>query len=217
MVKNELLASPDCFATTALLAVVQKFGLDALYWLPHTLRISVEREFGELPESFYNKLFAAQTVVTSDFYYVKLEHFVVINNVLYNGDLDDLKLDPEELCWGITETQLLFPHPLVDDPYLLFSSDIVELIDFVLRSHGITISPKALLMIGIQFNNLPAVLKDFADDPVMYEAITREAFRKTRHIDIVVLQRLSMLTQQLIKLGLNTSFDDIRALLVPSS
>ncbi|MEM4601906.1 MAG: hypothetical protein QW808_03295 [Desulfurococcaceae archaeon] len=217
MTKNELLANPDCFATTALLAVVKKFGLDALYWLPHTLRISVEREFGELPESFYNKLFAAQTVVTSDFYYFKLEHFVVINNVFYNGDLDDLKLDPEELCWGIAETQLLFPHPIVDDPRLLFSSDIVELMDFVLRSHGITISPKILLLVGIQFNRLPTVLKDFADDPVMYEAITKEAIRKTRHIDIVILERLSMLTQQLIQLGLDTDFDGVRSLLVPAS
>lgn len=216
-IRENILKSDECFATTALAILTDTFGIESLNWDPGTIVELLERKYKDIPVTTYNKLFAGITIITTDFYYKKLDTFVLLNNVLTHGYPEDLMADLEEISWGITEAQLLDPHPLVKEPEKLFSRDIITYIVEMLRLEGVLVSPRILSLIGIFNDNKEEMFSDFVDDPQMYENLVEHTNSLTAVYDTYVLEKLALLEFQLAQAGFSISRRNMTKILLPEA
>lgn len=199
-IRTKILHS-DCYATTALLIAYETLGPDFLYWTPHTIRQELDSKFGDIPLTTYNKLFAAQTIITTDYYYRLIDHFHVINNCLFHGTIDDAITNSLEFGWGLVEAQLLMPHPIPEDPKQLFSSTILDYLDVLWKYEGLLKSPNCYSIGGIVFNYIDTALDAFSDNPQIYEGLYRAAIQKAEAIDMIVREKIRELMYELRKAG----------------
>jgi len=191
----------DCYATTAILIACSDLSIRCLEWLPETILKHLDAIYGDLPITTYNKLFAAQTVINTNFYYRLLDHFHVINNSLFHGTMDDAITDSVEFGWGLLETQLLMPHPIPYDPGDLFSRDILDYLEYLWQQEGILKAPDVYSIGGFVFNNIDTVLGAFAGDPLMYEGMYKAAMEKSNLIDAICREKVHELVYELNSAG----------------
>jgi hypothetical protein len=187
-------------------------------WDPETVRMEVEETFNvELPEANFNKLMAAQQLITSDGFYQDLPTFIQLCNALYNGTIDTRSFDPAdaaEISWGITEALLLWPpDPQAEKP---FSDKIVKYIGKAIHDEGI-MQPPDVLRLGILENDglWDQVQGTFSDDPIMFAAIYDVEMEKTEEINQMVKGRLRSVLMQLDQVDLDngTAEGAIRSML----
>src|SRR4051812_29132260 len=117
---QRVLQDPESYATTLLVLLVDRFGTEALSWAPETIRTEMASEYGvALPPACFDRLMAAVTVITTDYFYKSLTRFIDLCNVLSFGGTFDPSVfdpaDPYECAWGISEALLLSP-PEEDEP-----------------------------------------------------------------------------------------------------
>jgi hypothetical protein len=193
----------DCYGTTAILIAIDDLGIECLQWIPETIVKRLDKIYGDLPVTTYNKLFAAQTVITTDFYYRLLDHFHTINNCLFHGTMDDAITDSVEFAWGLVETQILMPHPIPADPKDLFSNDILQYLDILWKHEGLLKSPHCYSIGGFVFNNMDTVLNAFIGDKAFYEGLWNAAAHKALMIDMFVREKIRDLMYELRQAGFN--------------
>lgn len=142
-----MLTSPATYATTLLTWTLDRYGPEALTWAPETLRLELERDFGvKLPKPNHDRLMAAIAIMTTDYFYTKVDRFVQLANILAFDEFDPENpdiADGEECAWAITEAMLLWP-PNEEDPDDAISEDIRIYITEVLREEGYIRPPKSL-------------------------------------------------------------------------
>lgn len=216
-IQRALLLSEDAYATPLFLLVMDLYGPEALNWAPETLRMELEQDFQlRLPKATLDKIYAAITIVTSNYFYKDVTRFIELCNILAGDDFQPDEFEPadaEEMLIAITEAMLLWP-PDDDTEDTEFSEEIREYIKQVLGEQGI-LKPFDILRLAFDGDQASRVDVEYADDPEMYAAIYETQQSKTDELRQIYLENVAALTQQLQVLPLQngSTADAVRQLL----
>ena len=200
---QEAWRSKETFATVLLTMFLDRFGTEALEWDPATIALEIEEEFDvDLPQLSLDRLIVAIQILTTDRFFKRLPDFIAFCNVLDGDPFQPDTFDPadaEEVSWGITEALLISP-PEDDDPEPL-TDEIRAYIGAVLDSEGILNAPD-ILRVALRMVKVSPAMKDFSDDPMMFNAIYDVEAGKTEDINQAILFKTELLTEQLAALQL---------------
>ncbi len=203
--ERALLASDESFATPLFLLVMDRYGPDALEWAPETIRLELEEDYSlELPKVTLDKIFAAITIVTTNYFYKDVTRFIELCNILAGDDFQPDEFDPadaEEILAAVTEAMLLWPPDESEENK--FSEEIVEYIRQVLGEEGI-VKPFDVLQIGLNPDLASKLNTDYADDPEMYSAMWSSQEGKTAEMKATYLENMQELLSQISSLSLET-------------
>lgn len=202
-ITQEAWRSKETFASVLLTLFLDRFGTEALEWDPATIAMEVEEEFDvELPQLSLDKLIVAIQILTTDRFFKRLPDFVAFCNVMDGDPFRPDTFDPadaEEVAWGITEALLISP-PDDNDPEP-FTDEIRAYIGAVLDSEGI-INPPDILRIALRVARVSPSIKDFSDDPMMFNAVYDIEAGKTEDINRAMALKTELLVAQLAALQL---------------
>ena len=202
-IMQEAWRSKETFATVLLTMFLDRFGMEALEWDPATIAMEVEDEFDvDLPQLSLDKLIVAIQILTTDRFFKRLPDFIAFCNVLDGDPFQPDTFDPadaEEVAWGITEALLISP-PEDDDPEPL-TNEIRAYIGSVLDGEGI-LNPPDILRVALRMAKVSPAMKDFSDDPEMFNAIYDVEAGKTEDINQAIRFKTELLTEQLAALHL---------------
>jgi|688.fasta_scaffold18094_16 hypothetical protein len=194
-----LLLSDDAYATPLFLIVMDLYGQEALEWAPETIRMELEQDFQlQLPKSSLDKVMAAITIVTTNYFYKDVTRFIQLCNILAGDDFQPDEFDPAdagEILLGITEAMLLWP-PDGDADDTEFSEEIRGYIGQVLNEQGI-VKPFDVLRLALDGDQSTRVDTALADDPEMYSAVWSSQQSRTDELRSVYLENVQALAQQL--------------------
>jgi hypothetical protein len=203
-IQRTLLLSEESYATPLFLIVMDLYGPEALEWSPETIRLELEQDFQlKLPKITIDKIFAAISIVTTNYFYKDVKKFIDLCNILAGDDFQPDEFDPadaEEMLLGITEALLLWP-PDEDPEDTEFSLEIREYISQVLNTQGI-LKPFDVLNLAFSGDQSGKVNLEFADDPEMYSAIYKNQEEKTNELKQIYLENMFNLAEQLKALPL---------------
>jgi hypothetical protein len=198
--KRKLLQSRDTYATPLVVILMDTYGPESLQWDAETIRMELQSDFNlQLARGILDRLMAGIAILTSDRFFKLTPDFIMLCNVLSGSTFDPTTFDPadaEECAWGISEAMLLNP-PEEDDP---FSPEICRYIGVVLDQEGIMVPPD-VLKIAVR-PEAANVQGDFADDPVMFNAIFDMERSKTDEINAIIREGVQALLRQLSSLVL---------------
>ena len=198
--KRKLLQSRDTYATPLVVILMDTYGPESLQWDAETIRMELQSDFNlQLARGILDRLMAGIAILTSDRFFKLTPDFIMLCNVLSGSTFDPTTFDPadaEECAWGISEAMLLNP-PEEDDP---FSPEICRYIGVVLDQEGIMVPPDVLkIAVRPEAANMQG---DFADDPVMFNAIFDMERSKTDEINAIIREGVQALLRQLSSLVL---------------
>jgi len=198
-----LLLSEEAFASPLFLIVMDQYGEEALQWAPETIRRELEDDFQlALPKESLDKIMAAISVVTTNFFYKDVTKFIEICNIFAGDDFQPDEFDPadaDEILLGITEALFLWPPD--DDAESQFSEEIREYISQVLNEEGV-VKPFDVLKLALDGDQSAKVDAEYADDPEMYSAIYESQNARTDEMQAIYLENIGALIQQLSLLRL---------------
>lgn len=205
---RQLWLSADTFTTVLLTDFVDRYGTEAMTWLPETIAIELEEDLGiELPQVSLDKLLTGISLLTTDSFYESLPDFVNWCNILAGDTYDPNLWDPAdaaEIAWGVTEAAII-AIPSSDKP---FCTEIIAYIQVVLDAEGVNTPPAVLRGCGIK--SRPLAADDFADDPAMYAGVYDIAAARDNGLQQSVVTAMSTLLTQLSQLQLqNGSTENI--------
>ena len=203
-IQRTMLLAEVTFATPMFLLVADRYGMEVLEWSPETIRMELEQDFQlQLPKATIDKIMAAITIVTTNYFYKDVTRFIELCNILAGDDFQPDEFEPadaDEMLIGITEALLLWPPD--DDPEdTEFAPEIREYISQVLGEQGI-LKPFDVLRLAFSGDQASAVDAEYADDPEMYSAIYGAQQSKTDELRAVYLENVADLAQQLALLPL---------------
>lgn len=202
-VNRALLLSEEAFASVLFLIVMDSYGKEALSWSPETIRRELEDDYRlELPKETLDKIMAAITVVTTNFFYKDVTRFIELCNIFAGDDFQPDEFDPadaDEILLGITEALFLWPPD--DSEESQFSEEIREYIGQVLGEEGV-VKPFDMLRLALDGDQSERVDSEYADDPEMYSAIYGAQSEKTDEMQATYLENVGALMQQLSLLRL---------------
>ena len=202
-VNRALLLSDEAFASALFLIVMDDYGEEALQWAPETIRRELEDDYRlELPKETLDKIMAAITVVTTNFFYKDVTRFIELCNIFAGDDFQPDEFDPadaDEILLGITEALFLWPPD--DSEESQFSEEIREYIGQVLGEEGV-VKPFDMLRLALDGDQSERVDSEYADDPEMYSAIYGAQSAKTDEMQETYLENVGALMQQLSLLRL---------------
>lgn len=198
-VQRTLLLANESFATPLILLCLDKYGMDLLEWAPETIRMELEADFQlKLPAASLDKIMAAVTILTTNYFYKDVTRFIDLCNILAGDTFQPDTFDPadlSEMLLGITEAMLLWP-PNDDKEDTEFSAEIREYISQVLGLEGI-LKPFDVLQLAFSGDQAAKVDAAYSDDPEMYSAIYKTQQSKTGELRSVYLENMSDLAMQL--------------------
>jgi len=203
-IQRTMLLAEETFATPLFLLVADRYGMEVLEWSPETIRMELEQDFQlQLPKATIDKIMAAITIVTTNYFYKDVTRFIELCNILAGDDFQPDEFEPadaDEMLIGITEALLLWPPD--DDPEdTEFAPEIREYISQVLGDQGI-LKPFDVLRLAFSGDQASTVDAEYADDPEMYSAIYGAQQSKTDELRAVYLENVADLAQQLALLPL---------------
>ncbi len=182
--------------------VIDRYGTEAMTWHPTTLKMQIEQDYNvQLPKLTFDRLLAAITLVTTDYFFQSLTRFIDLCNVLAGDDFDPGTFNPadaSECAWGITECLLLNP-PEEEDP---FTDEIRQYIAATLANEGF-VKPPDVLRIALNADHAQKVQYDFEDDPEMFQAIFEVQASKADEVTAMLQENIADLIAQIHSLPLD--------------
>lgn len=141
---RQLLQSDTTYGSILFIGLCDAIGPDWLEYEAKTVQLELNDEFGiRIDPDVFDRLMAIRTVYTTDLAITSLPSFITTMNAL-NGDGIDVPagrpIDPEDLCWGVFEMNLVFPF----DEETKLSPEIVGYIEMTLKHFGV-VTPPAIL------------------------------------------------------------------------
>jgi hypothetical protein len=204
-----LLLSEDTYATILLMLVLDHYGYAVLGkidddtwedpWHPETIRMELEQDFSlALPKITLDKIMAAITLITTNFFFKDVRKFIDLCNILSGDDFSPDTFDPAdaaEIMWGVSEALLIYPAN--NDPEdTEFSPEVCGYIEEVLKNEGIASAPD-VLRLGSGADASDQVRDTFADDPEMFSAIWQTQQARSGELQQMVKDNLSEMILQL--------------------
>ena len=203
--RKALLLDDNTFASILFLMVADIYGPEILPgpdrdgWSPKTFKMQLEEDFGiRLPKESLDKIMAAITLVTTNFFWRDVVRFIEICNILSGDDFQPDEFDPAdpgEILWGVTEASIIW-DPDDDAEDTEFSQEIRGYISQVLRVDGIS-DPPDLLRLGLSGTAGQEIDESFGDDPAMFDAVWETQRGKTDELKQMVTDNLRQLAFQL--------------------
>jgi hypothetical protein len=161
--------------------------------------MELEQDFQlKLSKTTLDKIMAAITVITTNYFYKDVTRFIELCNILSGDDFQPDEFEPadaEEMLIAITEAMLLWP-PNDDPEDTEFSPEIREYISQILGEQGI-LKPFDVLRLAFSGDQSSKVDAEYADDPEMYSAIYGAQQSKTDELREIYLENVAALEQQL--------------------
>ena len=199
-VLRSFLSSDETYSTVLLLILLDAYGHESLEWSPTTIRMQLEEDFAvNLPEASLDKLMAAITIVTTNYFYQDPIRFVELCNIFSGDSAEHDEFDPadvSEILWGISEAFFLWPPEDDDAEYdTRFSAEILEYIRQTLTEEGFLKAPDILNVSGLDETSF--VRDTWSDDPEMYQAIYELQKEKMEDMKIFLLENFQDLHSQL--------------------
>jgi hypothetical protein len=198
-IQRTFLLTEESAALPLFLIVMDRYGAEALSWAPETIKLELENDFRiQLPKISLDKIMAAITIVTTNYFYKDVTRFIELCNILAGDDFQPDEFEPAdagELLVGITEAILLWP-PDGDPEDTEFNPEIREYISQVLGQEGI-LKPFDVLRLAFNKDEASKVDAEYADDPEMYSAIYKNQQEKTDELRAVYLENILALASQL--------------------
>ena len=203
----------DQLATPLVLLYIDRFADEAetpgehIQWDPITIQSLLETTYHvEPPQIVLDRLLAGLHILGTNTYATYPHDFIVTVNVLdgitsVQQEQHVIPADTEAIAWGVTEMTLLL-HEIPE-----LSPEVVGYIRSVLLADGLMSPPKVLKgltgddELGISF-------EEFADDPVMFQAVSGFQQQKAEEVDRFVRERMDLLAQQLEALPLQHGSTD---------
>lgn len=127
---------------------LKRFGVDFLSWDPQVIIQSIPSDTSEINK---DKILAVQGLLTTNQFYSYWEPFEKIARVLNCKDPAFgvlTPLSPEEVCWAITEADML------DEDEEIYSSEVKAYIRVVFEHYSFLRTPECLKKIGVSWDNL---------------------------------------------------------------
>lgn len=208
---REVWANPDSYATTLVVLFVDRYGTEGLQWHPETIAMQVAEDFAvELPRPNRDRLLAAISLLTTNYFYKRLPQFNTICNVLSGDDFNPGVFEPADAAdcaWGITEALLICP-PDESEP---FTDEIRQYVGQILRREGYVQAPD-ILRIALDADLSDQIRTTFADDPDMFQALHENQTAKTQECEQLIRENLDRLLAQITALPLSSgSTEQLRA------
>ena len=198
-IHRAMLLSEDTFTTPLFLLVMDRYGPDALQWAPETIRRELEDDYQlQLPKYTLDKIMAAISIVTTNYFYKDVTRFIELCNILAGDEFQPDEFEPadaSEILLATTEALLLWP-PDEDSEDTEFSEEIHEYISQVLQEEGI-LKPFDILRLAFDNDKAPIVDAEYADDPEMFAAIYDTQQSKQNDMQAMLMESVGALTKQL--------------------
>lgn len=184
------LADENIFATELLLIVLDVYGerapdgsidvgnSEVLEWLPNITITDLEFRFDvRIPESSIDKLGAACSLITTNYFFKDVTRFIDICNALSgsgpNPEYVDLA-DADEVLWGVYEASQIYP-PDPEDEDDMFNEEIEGYIRMTLAAEGLDYDLTAL--------GTPVSSRSFGTgDPVLEEAMGAASYEASHEV-----------------------------------
>jgi hypothetical protein len=204
LIAKWVLISPEAYATTLLVLFFDQYGNEGLQWHPKTIRMQLSQDLCEPSDVNFDKLMAAITLVTSNYFYKNLPKFMDLCHALCGHGFDTTQVrlpDAAEMAWAISEAMIICPPEgpwgkgadgSVGEPYC---EEIQHFIGAVLREEGF-ITPPDVLKIAEGADLSDQVKTTFADDPEMFSAIYQSQNEKTQEVNTLLRDGLTELMEQ---------------------
>lgn len=181
-----------------LLILVDTFGYESLEWDPETIRLELQREFyAIIPSSAINKLMAAITIVTTNYFQKSLFKFNEICNVLSGDEISGGEFepaDPVEILIALTEATILWPAGQEEEEQ--FSDEIKAFIAEVLNDSG-GYTPVGVLASVLDPSVFDEVASSWSDDPDMFSSIYKARRERVEDLQYAHKSYLRSLYNQL--------------------
>lgn len=162
---TDWLRDPSLYATSAVVLLADRWGAEFFEWDPATVSMEIRSDFGFEPDStLMDKIQAASSLFTSNLFFVSLETFSAICNVLNFGAFHASSMTPADLddvLWGVSEAAILMGDDTKDEK---FSHNIARYVGVLLQEAGIK-QPPTLLKFA-EFGDYP----HSPDDVMEYDA-----------------------------------------------
>lgn len=205
------LEDPQAFASTLFLMVLTEFGTDCFEWEPETLAIELATNYdADVPQVNRDKIHSLIQLQISDVVESNLEVFLGVCNALNNSEADFIQLDPpgpEELFWAIFEMSLHSDNPARFIAGL--SDEIRRYIGVTLKINGIE-NPPGLLQIAIWPES--AGIEQYADDPILYNAMWDKQRSESMALQQYVLRRAIQMLDDIASVPISESQEALQAL-----
>lgn len=193
---DEAWLSPLSHATVLLCLYVDTYGMEGLSWHPETVKQQVEEDFAvKLPQQNFDRLMAAITLCTTNYFFKRLSVFIELCNVLSGDDFNPNVFKPADCmdcAWGITEALLIAP-PDEEEP---FTDEIRYYLAEILKSEGFVQAPD-ILALALGGNRVDQVSQDFTDDPELWSAMYKTQKEKNQEVVDLLKSTLHNLLAQL--------------------
>lgn len=201
---GQWLQDPDLFTSSAVIILVDNFGMDCINWEPETLYAEIHDRFGIKPTpSLADKVNGGCAFLASDLYHKSLEAFLACNKV-FNFKMVNERVLPynslDDVMWGVTEGRLL--EGPEDFAKAGFSHDIAGYVARILSVEGITKPPESLSF--AEFDPSEVDMRDaaLAGDVIAAEAYWQRQDGQSRQLSQYANARMEALKAQLNALPL---------------
>jgi len=142
---GEWLEDPSLFATSAIVILTDRWGVEFMEWDPITVGLEIQNEFGVEPSSeLQDKIQSACSLFTSNLFFVSIEAFNATCNALNFGDVASelfVPADLDDVLWGVTEARILLGDDFEEDE---FSHDVKRYIGLLMAKAGYKRPPSVL-------------------------------------------------------------------------
>lgn len=205
--KASIVTDENMLATPLLLMCVDEFGTDFFQWEPEAFNLECKDAFGtDVPQVNRDKIWSLVTCLTTNLFYISLETFIPVCNVLNGSEAEFRYYDPvtgEEAAWGITEVMLNDPPEKGESPAARFSHEIKRFIGVTLSTEGIT-TPPPMLAPYVEYDRDPEdrVGVVIGPDENLLQMYQQRQSRERDRINSHVEQQLALLEQQIRQLPL---------------
>jgi len=132
--------------------LIDMYGADWVDWLPETVKAQMVKDFGDVPESVFQKIFAIKVLLSNDDFwndvYIFQNIILAFNNV-YPDFGHFQEVSPAQLTHGLLESRKI--------RVFTFDSIIKDYTRNILFDSGLFVSPDELKFLGLDMaNNIPA-------------------------------------------------------------
>lgn len=206
---GDILQNPETFATSAVLLLVDRFGMECLAWDPITLGLEIKGTYGFEPsQDLLDRVNAASVLYTSNLFHLSLETFNAVCNAFNLGTVTSetfLPADLDDVLWGITEARVLTGDMFEETE---FSHNIARYVGALLAESGIRKAPSVL---GFAEYPEEASVTDegLGDDPEAYEMYWQDQKAENDNLERINNVKLMALFQQVSALPLKNGSTDV--------
>jgi hypothetical protein len=142
---RDWLQDPTLFSTSAVILLVDAWGVEFLDWDPATVEMELGTTFGIAPTpEILDRINAAVSLFNSNLFFLSLETFSAVCSALNFGVVSSevfLPADLDDVLWGVSESRVLLGEMATETD---FSHNVARYVGQLLAQEGID-EPPAIL------------------------------------------------------------------------